>query len=181
MSVRVARAEDAAAVAAIYAPYVLETQISFELTPPTAGEIAARMDAVAGRYPWLVHEREGRVVGYAYASPHAQRAAYAWSVDTAVYVARDACGGGVGRGLYAALLPILRRQGFHRAYAGVSLPNPASVRLHESFGFVGAAMFDEVGFKLGAWRDVGWWSLALSPPSADPAPPAPFSAALLDP
>lgn len=181
MSVRTATPGDAAAIAEIYAPYVLETPISFERVPPSAEEIAARMDRLAGQYPWLVHEREGGVLGYAYASPHAERAAYAWSVDTAVYVARDACGGGVGRALYAGLLPILRRQGFHRAYAGISLPNPASVRLHESFGFIRAAVFDEVGFKLGAWRDVGWWSLGLSPSSADPAPPLPFSAGLLDP
>jgi len=177
--VRPASPGDAAAVAAIYAPFVTDTAISFEADPPDAAEMAVRLAAILRRLPWLVYERDGEVLGYAYASAHRERPAYRWSVDTAVYVAAGAHRQGVGRSLYAVLLEVLRLQGFHNAYGGVTLPNPGSVGLHEAMGFVAIGVYRRVGFKLGAWRDVGWWGLSLGPRPDDPAPPADFDAGMV--
>ena len=166
---------DAAACAAIYAPHVRDGWISFEEVPPSAEEMAGRMRRVAATHPWLVDERDGEVVGYAYASPHRERAAYRWAVDVAVYVHPGRHRGGVGRGLYAVLLGALRAQGFRTACAGIALPNDASVGLHEALGFAPVGVYRAIGFKAGAWRDVGWWQLDLAPgsdaPPAEPAPP----------
>ncbi|MGE0067423.1 MAG: arsinothricin resistance N-acetyltransferase ArsN1 family B [Solirubrobacterales bacterium] len=161
---------DGPACAAIYAPYVESSPISFEERPPDADAMAARIATTGKTHPWLVAERGGEVVGYAYACPHRQRTAYRWSVDVSVYVAPGAVGQGVGRDLYAELCERLRRQGFRMAFAGITLPNPASVALHESVGFVQVGTMREVGFKAGAWRDVGWWQLELSAPGAEPPP-----------
>jgi phosphinothricin acetyltransferase len=171
-NVRVAGAADAAAVAAIYAPYVLETAISFEETPPSAEEMAARIAASLRTHPFLVFEDQGGVAGYAYASPHVARAAYRWSANVSVYVAGDAHRRGIGRMLYASLLAILRRQGFHAAFAGIALPNDKSVGLHERLGFAHLGTYREVGFKFGRWHDVGWWRLGLADglPSGEPIP-----------
>lgn len=169
---------DAEALAAIYAPYVRDTVISFEETPPTAAEFAQRIEAVTRTYPYLVFEEDEAPIGYAYAAPFAERAAYRWSVAVAVYVGPGAQRRGIGRRLYGALLPILARQGFRAAYAGIALPNPASVGLHEAMGFALVAAFPEIGFKRGAWLDVGWWRLALQGAGADggaPAEPIPFA------
>ncbi len=133
--VRVARTEDAAAVAQIYAPYVRETTISFEEAAPTIPEMESRIDTTLKTLPWLVIEKESEVVGFAYAAPHRPRAGYRWSVDTAVYLHPDHVGNGHGRALYEALFPILVRQRYTAAYAGVALPNDASVELHEAMGF----------------------------------------------
>jgi L-amino acid N-acyltransferase YncA len=168
---------DAAACAAIYAPYVLDGAISFEETPPSAGDMAERMSRLSRTHPWLVEELDREVVGFAYASEHAERAAYRWAVDVAVYVHPAHHRKGVGRRLYEALLPRLRAQGFRTACAGITLPNEASVRLHEALGFRPVGAYRAIGWKAGAWRDVGWWQLDLAPgqegPPADPSPPAP--------
>ena len=174
--VRLARLDDAAAVAAIYSPYVADTTISFEVAPPTADEMRERMEVVLRRLPWLVHEGDGRVVGYAYASPHRAREAYQWSVDVAVYIAEDFHRRGVGRQLYGALFPMLVQLGYVNAYAGITLPNPKSVGLHEALGFTPVGVYRNVGFKLGRWHDVGWWHLLLQSPPSAPAPPAVFDA-----
>jgi len=168
--VRPASAADAAAIAQIYAPYVRDTVISFEEVPPSADEMAARMADVVRTHPYLVFEAAGEVLGYAYAGPHASRAAYRWSADVSVYVAARAHRHGVGRELYTVLLDLLRQQGFHAAFAGVTLPNAGSVGLHEALGFSPIGGFPEAGFKHGAWHDVGWWRLALSdgPPAGEP-------------
>jgi phosphinothricin acetyltransferase len=173
-SIRTARPEDAQAIAAIYAPYVLETAISFEDVPPTPDEMAARMAAVAAAHPFLVCETGGEVVGYAYAGAHRARAAYRWSVDTTAYVTPHLHGQGIGRALYGDLLDRLARQGFHAAFAGIALPNDKSVGLHEALGFRHLGTYAEVGFKFGKWHDVGWWRRPLSdgPPANDPLPPA---------
>lgn len=166
---------DAAACAAIYAPHVLDGPASFEEVAPDAGEMAARMRAVQATHQWLVAERDARVVGYAYASRHRERAAYRWSCDVAVYVDATAHRRGVGRALYQALLALLAEQGFHMAIAGIALPNAASVGLHEALGFEPIGVYREIGFKHGAWRDVGWWQLRLgsgATPPAEPLPPA---------
>ena len=162
--VRIATVLDAPALAEIYAPYVRDTAISFEERPLSAAEFERRIEAVLLRYPYLVLEDAGGVLGYAYASAHAERAAYRWSVDTAVYVAGSAHGRGIGRALYAGLLlPILTRQGFHAAFAGIALPNDRSVALHEAVGFEPVGVLPQVGFKQGAWHDVGWWRRPLDP------------------
>ncbi len=177
-SIRLATPEDAAAIAAIYAPYVLETTISFETEAPDAAEIAQRMTKSGGLYPWLAHEEAGEMLGYAYASAHRDRAAYRWSVDVSIYLSQRAHRRGIGRGLYHRLLRMLELQGFHAAYAGIALPNAASIGLHEACGFTPVGVYREVGYKFGAWRDVGWWGRTLAAPSQEPGPPRPFDARL---
>lgn len=174
VKLRPARADDALAIAAIYAPIVRDTAISFETEPPDADEIARRIEASGGALPWLVAVRDERVAGYAYATKHRERAAYRWSVDVSVYVHEAARREGVGVALYGALLPTLCAQGFHRAHAGITLPNPASVRLHESIGFRPVGVYREVGFKCGSWHDVGWWQYALAEPRHAPPEPLRF-------
>jgi phosphinothricin acetyltransferase len=161
MRIRLADEVDAAAVRDIYAPVVENTVISFEDTPPSEGEMADRIADARPRYPWLVCEIEDEIAGYAYAGQHRSRGAYRWSVDVSVYVAEERRRTGVGRGLYESLLELLRLQGFYNAYAGIALPNEASVSLHESLGFERVGVYESVGYKDGAWRDVGWWQLKL--------------------
>lgn len=172
--IREAAAPDAAALAAVYAPYVRDTVISFEAVPPDETEMRRRLATVGERHPWLLAEQGGRVQGYAYAGEHRSRAAYRWDVDVAIYLAADAHRRGLGRRLYAALFGLLRRQGYVNAYAGVSLPNAASVGLHEALGFVPVGVYRQVGYKSGAWHDVGWWALRLQPPPAQPDEPVPY-------
>lgn len=162
-------------MAAIYAPIVRDTAISFEETPPTAEEVTGRIRRTLANHPWIVLESEGDVAGYAYGGDHRGRAAYRWSVETSVYVAAGARAQGVGRSLYETLLALLAAQGFRRAFAGITLPNAPSVAFHEALGFEPVGVYCRVGFKHGAWRDVGWWQRALpgaadGPPEADPAP-----------
>lgn len=177
--VRIATDDDAAAVAAVYAPYVTDTAISFEMVPPSADEMRARMAAVLPTYPWLVFEDESGVAAYAYASAHAERAAYRWSVDAAIYASAGAHRRGMGRALYGRLFDLLARQGFHAAYAGIALPNARSVGLHEAMGFTHVGTFAEVGYKFGAWHDVGWWRRSLGQGAA-PAEPIPFARLLAE-
>ncbi len=169
--IRLAAAADAAAVHAIYAPFVRDTVISFELEPPTADEMRARIANTLETHPWLVFERDAKVAGYAYASRHRDRLAYQWAVDVSCYVDPAAQRQGIGRRLYLALFEVLRAQGFCSAYAGIALPNAASVGLHEAVGFAPVGVYRRVGYKLGAWHDVGWWALALLDRPADPPPP----------
>jgi phosphinothricin acetyltransferase len=122
-----------------------------------------------------VCEVDGDVTGYAYASPHRARAAYRWSVDTSVYVGERWRRSGVGRDLYASLFSVLAAQGFVNAYAGIALPNPASVRLHEAVGFTSIGVYEGVGYKLGRWHDVGWWQRALKPAPETPDEPIPLA------
>ena len=172
--IRLAQPGDAADLLVIYAPVVRDTFISFELQVPAEDEMRARIEKTLVMHPWLVDERDGRVAGYAYASQHRARAAYQWSVDVSCYVHPDARRKGVGGALYRALLAILRRQGFQSAFAGIALPNAASVRLHESVGFTPIGVYRESGFKLGAWHDTGWWQCRLGDAVANPEPPRPL-------
>jgi L-amino acid N-acyltransferase YncA len=168
-------ARDAAACAAIYAPFVRDTAVSFEEVPPTSAEMGRLIQTVSARYPWLVAEDAGRVVGFAYASSHRLRAAYRWAVDVTVYIDEQNRGKGLGKQLYARLFDLLTRQGIRTAVAGITMPNPASVGLHESLGFELVGVYRGIGFKAGAWRDVGWWQRRLVEPGAgppeDPGPP----------
>lgn len=160
-TVRIAQVSDAQAIQAIYAPMVESTTISFELEPPSVEEMAMRIESTLLTYPYLVAVRDGQVIGYAYASQHRAREAYRWSVDVTVYISPEAHRSGVGRALYDVLLPTLKKQGFHAAYAGIALPNDGSVGLNEALGFAHIGTYPEVGFKHGAWRDVGYWRIAL--------------------
>ncbi len=168
---------DAAACAAIYAPYVRETVISFETEPPTTQEFVARIGRTVERHPWLVGEEDGAVVAFAYAGPHRERAAYRWATDVSVYVDSRFHRRGIGRRLYLALFELLERQGFRIACAGVTLPNAASVGLHESLGFTPVGIYRRIGWKAGAWWDVGWWQRELgngtSPGRSGEPPPEP--------
>ncbi|RQP22925.1 arsinothricin resistance N-acetyltransferase ArsN1 family B [Piscinibacter terrae] len=177
MTLRVANPDDAAAIAAIYAPIVANTTISFELEPPTVDEMRTRIRNTLQHLPWLVSlDAAGAVNGYVYAGKHRERAAYQWSVDTTAYVREDARGQGVGRRLYQALFDALADLGYFQAFAGIALPNAASVGLHEAMGFEPLGVYRQVGYKLGSWRDVGWWQKVLQAPVADPPPPRSFKA-----
>lgn len=164
VNVRAASQTDATAILGIYAPYVERTAISFETDVPTVEAFAERIDA---RYPWLVAEVDGRVAGYAYAGPHRTRSAYRWCAEVSTYVDETYHRRGVARLLYSELFDELRAAGFVNAYAGIVLPNEASVGLHESLGFEPIGIYRRIGFKMGRWHDVGWWGLRLQEP--DPA------------
>ncbi len=173
MRLRIADPErDAERVAEIYRPYVTESLVSFEEVAPGAAEMADRMRATLAWTPWLVAEdNDGRVVGYAYASRHRDRPGYRWSVDISVYIDAGWHRRGVGRALYAELLDILRRQRFINVYAGIALPNPGSIALHESLGMSLVGVYEKVGFKLGEWPDVAWYGMRLAEPADQPAEP----------
>jgi phosphinothricin acetyltransferase len=173
--VRLAGPADGAAVAAIYRHYVAATAVSFELDPPGAEEMARRIAAGGILYPWLVGEAAGDIVGYASASAFRARPAYRFAVETSVYVAAGHCGRGHGRALYGRLLALVEAQGFTQAIGAVTLPNPASVRLHEALGFAPAGTYRQVGWKCGAWHDVGLWQRALATPAESPAEPRPYA------
>lgn len=168
--------EDAAACAAIYAPFVTDTVISLEERPPTAAEFAQRIERVSLTHPWLVAEDGGRVIGYAYGSKHRDRASYRWAADVAVYVAARARRRGVGRSLYEMLFRLLAAQNLWVACAGITLPNEASIGLHQACGFQPVGVYRRIGWKMGAWRDVAWWQLDLGTaehrPPHEPGPPA---------
>lgn len=174
MTVRLGTAADAPGVCAIYAPFVRDTWVSFEAEVPTEAEMARRIEASAPTHPWLVAEDGAAVVGYAYAGAHRGRTAYQWSAEVSVYVSEAAQRRGLARRLYGALFDVLRLQGVANAYAGIAQPNAASVAFHEALGFEPVGVYRGVGYKLGAWRDVGWWALRLGDGAA-PDPPRPLA------
>ncbi len=162
MEIRAARPDqDAARCAAIYRPFVTDGWTSFEIEPPDAAEMARRIASYSASHAWLVAERDGLVLGYAYGSQHRTRAAYATSCDVAIYVDPAFARQGIGRALYGRLFPALAARDFHAAFAGITLPNPGSIALHEAMGFAPVGIYREVGWKCGGWRDVGWWQRLL--------------------
>lgn len=171
-----ARASDAAALAAIYRPSVVSGIASFEEAPPDEHEMAERIARVLAWTPWVVAVRGSEVLGYAYGARYRERAAYRWTVETSAYVAEAHHRTGVARALYAALLRLLHAQGFATAYARIVLPNAASVALHEAIGFAASHVLRGVGFKGGAWRDVGVWARELAPRTVPPREPTPLPA-----
>jgi L-amino acid N-acyltransferase YncA len=174
--VKVAGDADVNAITEIYRPIVESTAISFETRAPDRAEMSRRVHDTLRSYPWLVCEIDGVVAGFAYAARHRLREAYQWSVDTSVYVESAYRRRGIGRGLYESLFAILEAQGFFNAYAGIALPNPSSVALHESVGFERIGVFRRVGYKLGRWHDVGWWERALRPHRPSPEKPSDLAA-----
>jgi phosphinothricin acetyltransferase len=171
--IRVARPGDAAAIRDIYAPYVRDTAISFEVAPPDLEGMHERIERTLHGFPWLVFEND-EVLGYAYAGLFSSRAAYRWSTEVSVYVREGFHGNGIGRALCEYLLETLGRQGYAQAFAGTTLPNAASIGLFESLGFESAGVFQRVGYKLGRWHDVGWLQRSIGGFTDAPEIPAPF-------
>jgi phosphinothricin acetyltransferase len=171
MILRAATPDDAAALSVLYAPYVADSFVSFETEPPDAAEMRRRIVGGGDLYPWLVAEEAGEVLGYAYASAFRPREAYRFAVETTVYCHRAGEHGGIGTRLYRTLLAIVREQGFTQAIGAISLPNAASVGLHEKLGFRRCGTYERVGFKLGAWHDVGLWQCSLAAAADPPAEP----------
>jgi L-amino acid N-acyltransferase YncA len=159
--IRPATSADAERCREIYAPFVADTWISFELVVPSVDEMKGRIGSYSESHQWLVAEMDGLVAGYAYGSPHRAREAYAPSRDVAVYVDPAFSRRGVGTALYDVLFPALKAKGSHAVFAGIALPNDASVALHEACGFTPIGVYREVGWKMGGWRDVGWWQRLL--------------------
>lgn len=175
LSVRAAAPDDAAAVVAIYAPYVEGSIVSFETDAPDAAAMRNRIEAGGDLYPWLAAVDEaGALAGYAYASAFRPRPAYRYTVETTIYVRQGLHGRGIGSLLYAPLLAILEAQGFTQAFGAITLPNPASIALHERHGFVRAGTYEQVGWKQGGWWDVGLWQRHLAPAVVPPAEPRPW-------
>lgn len=179
IAIRAARPEDAAAIASIYAPYVLTGTVSFETEPPDARAMRTRMTASDGLYPWLVattgDDDDSGVTAYAYAAKFRDRAAYHYVVETSIYVAGSVQRQGVGRLLYEALIDTLRAQGFTQAIGVIALPNDWSISLHEANGFRRAGVYREVGYKQGRWIDVGWWQCELNESMIPPVEPKRFA------
>lgn len=171
--IRVARAQDAAAVAAIYRPIVTDSAISFEEVPPDPAEVERRILETLTTLPYLVWD-DGQVRGYAYAAAHRNRAAYRWSVDVSIYLHPEARRQGIGRRLYEALFDLLAAQNYVRAFAGITLPNEASVGLHRSLGFRQIATYPKVGYKHGQWHDTGWFCRPLRDSDEAPSELIPF-------
>lgn len=173
MRIRLATPTDGPRLAAIYAPAVVGSTLSVELTAPDAAEMTRRVADTLTHRPWLVAEADA-VLGFAYASQHRVRPAYAWSVEVTIYTAPDAHRKGLGRALYTSLFAILGLQGFQNAYAGVTVPNQPSSKFHEAMGFELVGTYRRVAFKLGRWIDVGWYARSLGDHPVEPAPTRPL-------
>lgn len=165
---------DARGILDIYGPYIEHSSYNFELEVPSLEAFAARISGYLRQWPWLVCARDGCIAGYAYASIYRERLGYQWSCECSVYIHDNYMQQGIGRALYTALLEILRRQGYRNVYAVINLPNETSVAFHESMGFRWALTFENVGYKLGQWKNVGWWMRQVNNYSGAPAPPTPF-------
>lgn len=170
-TIRFADPADAGTIAEIYRPFCEGAAVSFETVAPSAAEMIERIRKSGASFPWLVFDAGG-IAGYAYAGRHRERSAYGWAAEVSAYVAPGFRRRGVGRALYESLLATLRRLGFFKACAGIALPNPASVALHEAAGFTPVGVYRGIGYKLGAWHDVAWYQLGLQ--AERPAPPLPF-------
>lgn len=173
--IRLATAADAEGILAIYAPYIENTSFTFETETPSVPAFAERIENYLQNWPWLVCEVNGVLAGYAYASRYRERVAYQWSVECSVYVHDDFQRTGVAGALYAALFEILKKQGYRNVYAVINLPNDKSVYFHENCGFQFFATYEQVGYKLGKWKNVGWWRLTLNNFDDEPEPPALFA------
>lgn len=176
--IRIASENDSAALLEIYGAFIKDTAVTFETEVPTVAAFGQRIEQVLQQFPWLVCEINGKAVGYAYASKHRERAAYQWSAELSVYVHPTYHRRHIATALYTALIGLLKSQGYFSAYAGITVPNAASEAFHSAFGFREIGIFEHVGYKLGAWRDVKWFRLALADYPTEPAPPIPLFNAL---
>jgi L-amino acid N-acyltransferase YncA len=173
--IRVAESTDARGMLDIYAPYITDTSFTFESEVPSTNEFADRISNYLTQWPWLVAEIDGSIAGYAYGSKYRERIGYQWCVECSVYIHNDFQRRGLAKTLYAALFDLLKKQGYRNVYAVINLPNEKSVRLHEACGFKWFASYENVGYKLGKWKTVGWWQLVINDYSEEPAPPVKFS------
>jgi L-amino acid N-acyltransferase YncA len=178
MTLRIAREQDAERILAIYAPYIQQTSLTFETEVPAIPAFAERINDYLINWPWLVAETDGVIAGYAYGTRYRERTAYQWSVESSVYIHNDHQRTGLGRALYTALFELLKKQGFYNVYAVINLPNGKSVLFHERCGFSWFATYEKVGYKLGEWKNVGWWKLGINEYIDDP--PAPLKFAEMD-
>lgn len=160
-TIRLITTADIAGVLEVYRPYIEETSISFEYEVPTLEEFTQRVANITQQYPWLVYEEGGKVIGYAYGMTHRTRTAYQWSVEVAIYVAKDHRSKGVGKQLYEKLFALLREQGYKTAFAGMTIPNEKSEALHLSCGFEEIGVFKNIGYKFGEWHSVKWFQKQL--------------------
>ncbi len=172
--IRVATKDDAKGIAEIYSKIVEQTKISFETKAPTISEMEQRVESISSKFPYLVEEIDGNIAGYSYANTHRERSAYRWSCDATIYISEDFRANKIGSKLYSSLFKILTELGYYNVYAGITLPNDPSVGIHERFGFKKIAHYNNVGFKMGAWYDVGWWELSLTNDRKTPSEPLLF-------
>jgi phosphinothricin acetyltransferase len=175
MTIRLATGDDAAAILDIYAPYIQNTSFTFETEVPSLHAFKERINNYLQRWPWLVCEIDGKIAGYAYAGNYRERVAYQWCTESSIYLHDDFQKKGVARALYTALIGILKEQGFRNVYAVINLPNEKSVAFHESMGFTYFATYENVGYKLGRWKNVGWWQLIINEYGPEPAAPIMFA------
>lgn len=175
ISIRLATPADAKAILKIYAPYIQNTSFTFETEVPSTEEFTERIKNYLLNWPWLVCEMDGVIAGYAYATRHRERTAYQWCTESSVYIHDDHQRAGIARVLYTALFEILKKQGFRNVYAVINLPNDRSVSFHESCGFEYFATYEKVGYKLGKWKNVGWWRVILNEFGDEPGAPIKFS------
>jgi L-amino acid N-acyltransferase YncA len=173
--IRPAQPNDADGILAIYAPYITNTSFAFEAEVPSAEAFAERIKTYLHNWPWLVCGINGKIAGYAFGSRYRERIGYQWCVECSVYIHDDFQKKGIAKALYTALFGILKMQGYRNVYAVINLPNDKSVQLHESCGFKWFVTYENVGYKLGKWKDVGWWQLTINEYSHEPAPPLKFS------
>lgn len=173
--IRLATDADAAAILDIYRPYITDTSYTFEIDVPSLDTFKQRINTYLQKWPWLVCEIDGKIAGYAYGASYRERIAYQWCTESSIYIHDDFMRRGVGRALYTALFDILKKQGFRNVYAVINLPNDRSVALHESMGFTYFATYENVGYKLGRWKNVGWWQLIINEYDMEPAAPVYFA------
>ncbi|HEX6191262.1 MAG TPA: GNAT family N-acetyltransferase [Chitinophagaceae bacterium] len=173
--IRVAAPSDSKGILEIYAPYIRDTSLTFETEVPGEKDFAERINSYLQNWPWLVCELDGKIAGYAYASRYRERTAYQWSVECSVYIHDEHLRSGVASELYTTLFAFLQYQGYNNVYAVINLPNDRSVAFHEKIGFTYFATYENVGYKLGKWKNVGWWQLKLNEYINEPPAPIPFS------
>lgn len=171
ISIRLATIDDAERILSIYAPYIKDTSFTFETEVPSLKDFQQRISDYLINWPWLVCEIDGAIAGYAYGAKHRERVAYQWCVETSIYIHNDFLKHKVGKALYETLIEILKRQGYRNVYAVINLPNERSVKFHESCGFNYFATYEKVGYKLGKWKNVGWWQLIINEYTMEPEPP----------
>lgn len=176
MQIRLASTDDASEILEIYTPYILHTSLTFETEVPSTEQFKKRISNYLIEWPWLVCENDDRkIIGYAYASRYRERTGYQWCVEVSVYILEEYHQSDIGSSLYNVLLEILRLQGYRNVYAVINLPNDTSIKFHEKMGFEFFAAYKNVGYKLGAWKTVGWWQKIINEYNDNPAPPVKFS------